>query len=70
VIKTYPMTYPNGMKAKAGFIAVDGDGSAFFHSDDFFGAGVKPQNGQRVNFGVAAGKPKERCSPVLLLQNL
>lgn len=53
----------------AGFIAVDSGGSAFFHSSDFFGAGVKPQVGQRVNFGVAAGKPRERCSPVLLLQN-
>lgn len=69
VIETYPMTYSNGRKAKAGFIAVDGGGSAFFHFTDFFSAGVKPQVGQRVNFGLAAGKPKERCSPVLLLQN-
>ena len=70
VIETYPMTYANGRKATAGFIAVDGGESAFFHLDEFFGAGVKPQVGQRVNFGIAVGKPKERCSPVLLLQNL
>jgi serine/threonine-protein kinase len=69
VIETYPMRYSNGAKAKAGFIAIDGDGSAFFHVADFFSAGVKPQVGQRVNFGVAAGFPKERCSPVLLLQD-
>lgn len=69
VIETYPHTYANGRKAAAGYIAVDGGGSAFFHSTDFFSAGVKPQVGQRVNFGTAAGKPKERCSPVLLLRN-
>lgn len=69
VIETYPITYPNGGKAKAGFIAIDGDGSAFFHFSDFFSPGVMPQVGQRVNFGIAAGKPRERCSPVLLLQN-
>jgi eukaryotic-like serine/threonine-protein kinase len=63
------MTYANGSKANAGFISVDGGGSAFFHLTDFFSAGVKPQVGQRVSFGMAAGKPKERCSPVLLLQN-
>ncbi len=68
VIETYPFTYANGGKAKAGFISVDGGGSAFFHLDEFFGAGVKPQVGQRVNFSIAAGKPKERCSPVLLLK--
>jgi len=69
VIETCPMMYPNGKKAKAGFIAVDGGGSAFFHFSDFFSAGVKPQVGQRVNFGLAVGRPRERCSPVLLLQN-
>ena len=69
VVETYPMTYANGSKANAGFISVDGGGSAFFHLTDFFSAGVKPQVGQRVSFGMAAGKPKERCSPVLLLQN-
>ena len=69
VIETYPMTYSNGRRAVAGFIAVDGGSTAFFHSDEFFSAGVKPQVGQRVNFCIAAGKPKERCSPVLLLQN-
>lgn len=70
VIETYPMTYPNGGKATAGFIAVDGsDDSAFFHLTDFFSAGVKPLVGQRVNFGTAMGVPKKRCSPVLLLQN-
>jgi eukaryotic-like serine/threonine-protein kinase len=68
-IETYPMTYTNGSKATAGFIAVDGGDTAFFHLDNFFSAGVKPQVGQRVNFGTAAGMPKERCSPVLLLQN-
>ena len=70
VIETYPITYSNGGKAAAGFIAVDGGDSAFFHSDEFFSAGVKPQVGQRVNFCIATGKPKERCSPVLLMQNL
>ena len=69
VIETYPMTYPNGSKAKAGFVSVDGGGSAFFHLTDFFSTGVKPQVGQRVSFGIAAGKPRERCSPVLLLRN-
>lgn len=69
VITDYPMTYPNGSKAAAGFIAVDGGGSAFFHVSNFFSAGVKPQVGQRVNFGTAKGEPKDRCSPVLLLQN-
>ena len=69
VVETYPMTYANGSKANAGFISVDGGVSAFFHLTDFFSAGVKPQVGQRVSFGMAAGKPKERCSPVLLLQN-
>lgn len=68
VIETYPITYSSGGTAKAGFIAIDGDGSAFFHHSDFFSSGVKPQVGQRVNFGISAGKPKERCSPVLLLQ--
>lgn len=68
VIKTYPIKYPNGGTAKAGFIEMDDGGSAFFHSSDFFGAGVQPQIGQRVNFCIAAGRPKERCSPVLLLQ--
>jgi serine/threonine protein kinase/cold shock CspA family protein len=70
VIETYPLSYPNGGTAQAGFIAMDGGGNAFFHLTDFFGAGALPQFGQRVNFGIAAGKPKERCSPVLLLQNL
>lgn len=69
VIETYPITYSSGGKANAGFIAIDDDGSAFFHLSDFFSPGVKPQVGQRVNFGIAAGTPKERCSPVLLLQN-
>jgi serine/threonine protein kinase/cold shock CspA family protein len=68
VIETYPLTYANGGVAKAGFIAMDDGGTAFFHSSDFFGEGVKPQQGQRINFGIAAGRPKERCSPVLLLQ--
>lgn len=70
VIETYPMTYSSGKKAAAGFIAVDDNGSAFFHVSDFFGMGVNPEEGQRVNFGIAAGSPKERCSPVLLLRNL
>jgi eukaryotic-like serine/threonine-protein kinase len=70
VIETYPMTYPNGGKANAGFILIDGGDSAFFHLSDFFSARVRPQVGQRVNFSMAAGKPKERCSPVLLLKNL
>lgn len=70
VIETYPFTYPDGRTAKAGFIAIDGASSAFFHSTDFFNEGAKPQVGQRVNFGIAAGKPRERCSPVLLLKNL
>lgn len=69
VIETYPLTYASGRTANAGFIAMDGGDSAFFHLSDFFGAGVKPQFGQRVNFGIAAGMPKDRCSPVLLLQN-
>ena len=69
VIETYPLTYANGRKATAGYILVDGGGSVFFHLSEFFSGGVKPQVGQRVNFGIAAGKPKERCSPVLLLQN-
>lgn len=70
VIETYPMTYANGRKATAGFIAVDGGKSAFFHLSEFFSAGIKPQVGQRVNFSIAAGKPWERCSPVLLLKDL
>ena len=70
VIETYPITYANGGTASAGFIAMDEGGSAFFHYGDFFGGGVKPQVGQRINFGLAAGRPKVRCSPVLLLQNL
>jgi serine/threonine-protein kinase len=69
VISTYPIIYPNGGKAKAGFIEVDGNGTAFFHNTDFFSAGIKPKVGQRVNFGIAAGEPRERCSPVLLLQD-
>lgn len=69
VIESDPLTYQNGGIAKAGFIAMDSGGTAFFLSSDFFGLGVKPQIGQRINFGIAAGKPKERCSPVLLLQN-
>jgi len=68
VIETYPINYANGGTAKAGFIAVDGHRTVFFHASDFFGAGAKPQIGQRVNFGISPGKPKERCSPVLLLQ--
>lgn len=68
VIETYPLKYANGGKAKGGFIAVDGGDSVFFHLSEFFGAGAKPQVGQRVNFRMAAGKPKERCSPVLLLK--
>lgn len=69
VVENYPITYPNGGVAKAGFIAIKGGGSAFFHLSDFFGAGIKPKIGQLVNFGIAAGRPKERCSPVLLLLN-
>jgi eukaryotic-like serine/threonine-protein kinase len=69
VIETYPFTYPDGRKAKAGFISVSGGEPAFFHLAEFFGADVKPQVGQRVNFGIAPGMPKERCSPVLLLRN-
>lgn len=68
-IENYPMTYSSGKKAQAGFIAVDGGGSSFFHISDFFSDGDKPQLGQRVNFSNAPGKPKPRCSPVLLLQN-
>lgn len=68
VIDIYPHRYPNGGKASAGFIAVDGGGSAFFHLSDFFSGGVKPEAGQRVTFGMAAGRPRVRCSPVLLLQ--
>ena len=68
VIETYPITYANGGKATAGFISIDGGDSAFFHLTDFFSAGIRPQVGQRVNFGIAAGRPKERCSPVLLLK--
>lgn len=70
VITTYPMTYSGGGKATAGFIKVDGYDTAFFHITDFFSPGIKPKVGQRVNFGIAAGKPKERCSPVLLMRNL
>lgn len=70
VIETYPYRYPSGGKASAGFIAMDGRRSAFFHLTDFFSAGNLPQVGQRVNFGFAAGKPRERCSPVLLLKSL
>lgn len=69
-IESFPLVYANGGKAKAGFIAIDGDGSAFFHLDDFFSSGVRPKKGQRVNFGIAAGQPKERCSPVLLLRDV
>lgn len=69
VIETYPHKYANGGKATAGYISVDGGGSVFFHLSEFFSAGAVPQVGQRVNFGIAAGKPKERCSPVLLLHN-
>lgn len=69
VIGTYPHRYANGGTANAGFIAIDGGGTAFFHISDFFGGGITPQVGQRINFGIAAGKPNERCSPVLLLQN-
>ena len=52
-----------------GYSVDDGD-VAFFHLSDFFSVGVKPQVGQRVSFSIMAGKPKERCSPVLLLKNL
>lgn len=69
VIDIYPHTYPNGGKANGGFISVDGGGSAFFHLTDFFSLGVKPKVGQRVSFGIAAGRPRQRCSPVLLLQD-
>ena len=69
-IKTYPYRYQNGGEATAGFISVDDGDVAFFHLSDFFSVGVKPQVGQRVSFSIMAGKPKERCSPVLLLKNL
>ncbi|WP_416242808.1 protein kinase domain-containing protein [Azospira sp. APE16] len=69
VITTYPHTYTSGRKANAGFISVDGGDPVFFHLSEFFSIGVKPQVGQRVSFGTAAGKPRERCSPVLLLQS-
>ncbi|MBX9905836.1 MAG: serine/threonine protein kinase [Burkholderiales bacterium] len=69
VVETYPLKYRNGGTATAGYISVDGGGSVFFHRSEFFSAGVKPQVGQRVNFSKAAGKPNERCSPVLLLKN-
>lgn len=68
MIETYPIQYPGGGKANAGYIAIDGGGTAFFHHSDFFSLGVRPQVGLRVNFSIAAGRPKERCSPVLLLQ--
>jgi serine/threonine-protein kinase len=68
VIQAYPLKYASGGTAKAGFIAIDSFNRVFFHSSDFFGAGAKPEVGQRVNFGIAPGKPNKRCSPVLLLQ--
>jgi eukaryotic-like serine/threonine-protein kinase len=68
VIETYPIQYAGGGKATAGFIAFEGGGSAFFHLHDFFGSGLKPTVGQRVNFAHAVGRPKPRCSPVLLLK--
>ncbi|MGB3423967.1 MAG: serine/threonine-protein kinase [Castellaniella sp.] len=69
VIKNYPYKYRNGGTAKAGFIEVDGEGPTFFHSSEFFGAGVNPKVGQRVSFGSVAGVPRDRCSPVLLLRS-
>lgn len=69
VIETYPYKYASGGTATAGYILVDDGSSVFFHLSEFFSAGVKPQIGQRVNFGIAAGMPKERCSPVLLLRS-
>lgn len=69
VIEDYPLEYGNGSVARAGFIRMDDGEKAFFHSENFFAASGKPQVGQRVNFGIAAGRPKERCSPVLLVKN-
>ncbi|MBN8427286.1 MAG: serine/threonine protein kinase [Xanthomonadales bacterium] len=70
VVETYPMTYPNGSKAKAGFIGYGGGKTAFFHSHQFYSFGVKPKIGQRINFSIAAGIPRDRCSPVLLLRDV
>jgi serine/threonine protein kinase len=68
-IATYPLRYSSGGTADGGFIELDNaEGSAFFHLSDFFGGGTAPKVGQRVNCTLAAGKPKPRCSPVLLLK--
>ena len=69
VIETCPLTYASGGTAQAGLIEMDGGGTAFFHSSNFYGAGVRPQEGQRVNFSATPGNPRPRCSPVLLLPN-
>lgn len=70
VVESYPITYGNGSKATAGFISIDGsDDRCFFHASAFYGA-TGPKVGQRVSFGLYAGNPKPRVSPVLLMRQL
>lgn len=70
VIETYPIMYASGGKGNAGYIAVSGGSTTFFHRDEFFSTGESPKVGQRVSFGTAPGRPKDRCSPVLLLKDI
>lgn len=71
IVETYPLRYQSGGTATAGFIDAEGGaGPVFFHLSDFFGEGAPPKVGQRVSFSFAPGKPKPRCSPVLLLKGI
>lgn len=67
-ISQYPLVYPGGGKATAGFIREDGDNeSRFFHASNFYGA-VTPTSGQKVCFSSYPGVPHPRSSPILLLR--
>ncbi|TBU79705.1 serine/threonine protein kinase [Pseudomonas daroniae] len=67
-ISQYPMVYPDGGKAAAGFIRENGDNeSRFFHHSNFYGAST-PSAGQNVCFSSYPGVPNPRSSPILLLR--
>ncbi|MGN8250612.1 protein kinase domain-containing protein [Pseudomonas sp. SMV7] len=67
-ITVYPITYQNGGKATAGFIAENGTSEdKFFHRSNFYGDSA-PAVGQKVCFVSYPGVPNPRSSPILLLK--
>ncbi|MGR0036757.1 serine/threonine-protein kinase [Pseudomonas aeruginosa] len=66
-ITQYPMSYPGGGTATAGFIRDVDNESRFFHLTSFYGM-HGPEKGQKVCFASYPGVPSPRSSPILLLK--